>query len=131
MDRLPLENISSRSEAEQSLNAELDDIFLTRFLLQNLVREGNRYRWRLNLPAIENNIEQITSFPDFDDTVSFANPASFIGGKDSDFIAPGHHQAIFKHFPRATIELIEDAGHMLHIDQPEKLQGLIEKIIRR
>ena len=129
MKWLNLDEISSRSEAEQYLNSFLDDIFLSRFLLQNLVRDDNGFHWRINIPAIENNIEQITSFPGFDDSIHYAKSAGFVGGKNSGFITPDHHQRIFKLFPRAQIELINDAGHMLHIEQPEKLQEIIEKII--
>jgi pimeloyl-ACP methyl ester carboxylesterase len=39
------------------------------------------------------------------------------------------YHARLKHVPQLTQALIEDAGHMLHHDQPEQLATLIENFV--
>jgi pimeloyl-ACP methyl ester carboxylesterase len=129
MNNLPLDNIKSRNEAEKILNDQINDIFLTRFLLQNLARTDNGFEWRLNLPAIQSNIEYISSFPDIGPDTQYEKPALFLGGEKSHFVQPQYHEKIKKYFPNADIELIENAGHMLHIEQPDKTVSKLRKFL--
>ena len=54
-------------------------------------------------------------------------PVVFIAGEDSDYITPGAQANIQRQFPRATIEWIEEAGHLIHIDQPQALINCLKK----
>lgn len=119
MQNLPLDQINNRNEAGEILNDQINDLFLTQFLLQNLLRAEDGFEWRINLPAIQSNIESISSFPDMGNGKQYDKPALFLGGEKSHFVQPEYHGEIKKHFPNAEIELIENAGHMLHIEQPD------------
>ena len=129
MNNLPLDQIKNRNEAEKILNDQINDIFLTRFLLQNLSRTDNGFEWRFNLPAIQSNIEHISSFPDLELDAKYEKPALLLGGNNSHFVQPDYHGVIKKYFPNAEIELIENAGHMLHIEQPEVVINSIRQFI--
>ncbi|MGH8120309.1 MAG: alpha/beta fold hydrolase [Gammaproteobacteria bacterium] len=129
MRDLPLPGIKNRNEAEKMLDALINDPELARFLLQNLVKTGNGYAWRLNLPSLRTNIEDISGFPDFGPHAQFRKPALFLGGVNSYFIRPEHHPVIHGFFPKAEIEPIADAGHMLHLDQPEIVLDKIRRFI--
>ena len=117
LNNLPLDRITSRNEAETILDQTINDQALTRFLLQNLTRSGPGFQWRINIRAIEENIEYINTFPEDIDNLQWNKPALFLGGKNSMFIQPRFHKSILELFPAAEIELIENAGHMLHIEQ--------------
>lgn len=130
MQNLPLDSINNRNEAELILNEQFDDLFLVRFLLQNLVRTENGFEWRINLPAIQDNIDLINSFPQLETGKSFDNPVRFLGGKTSDFITPTHLQTIHKYFPGADVDHVENAGHMLHVEQPEKVLDELRLFLR-
>ena len=129
MQDLPLDQVKNRIEAGTILNNQLNDTFLSQFLLQNLNRDENGFQWRLNLPAILNNIEFISGFPDIGTDIKYDKPALFLGGKNSHFIQADYHRTIRGYFPRVEIELIENAGHMLHIEQPEVVVDRIRRFI--
>lgn len=126
---LSLSRIRSRKEAEQKLDALINDITLSRFLLQNLTRSRSGYRWRINLETIKNNIERISNFPVPAPHSVYHRPALFLGGAESHLLQPSHLPTIRAYFPAATIEVINGAGHMLHIDQPEIVLDRIAKFI--
>jgi len=129
MHNLPLDRIKNRNEAEKILNDQINDIFLTQFLLQNLVKSEKGFEWRFNLRAIQDNIETISSFPEIEPNTKYDKPALFLGGATSHFIQPQYHDDIRKYFPNADIELIENAGHMLHIEQPEVVVDKIRNFL--
>lgn len=119
MQNLPLEKIRNRNEAEHLLNEMINDVKLSRFLLQNLVRTAAGYRWRINLATIQNNAEHISNFTLPVPHAIYDRPALFLGGKGSRLLQPVHHPATMALFPAARIELIDRAGHMLHIEEPD------------
>lgn len=129
MQDLPLDQVKNRNEAEIILNGQINDTFLSQFLLQNLNKDENGFQWRLNLLAIQNNIEFISGFPDIGPDTKYDKPALFLGGKNSHFIQPEYHKTIRGYFPKAGIELIENAGHMLHIEHPEVVVDKIRKFL--
>jgi pimeloyl-ACP methyl ester carboxylesterase len=130
MQDLPLNQVKDRIEAGKILNNQVNDAFLSQFLLQNLNRDENGFQCHINLPAILNNIEYISGFPDIGTVIKYDKPALFLGGKNSHFIQTGYHQTIRGYFPGAVIELIENAGHMLNIEQPDVLVDRIRQFIK-
>ena len=42
----------------------------------------------------------------------------FIGGADSPYITDDRHAEIYRLFPLADIEMIENCGHWVHADKP-------------
>ncbi len=101
MQDLQLDQVKDRIEAGIILNDQINDTFLSQFLLQNLNRDENGFQWRLNLPAIQNNIELISGFPDIGSDTKYDKPALFLGGKKSHFIQPDYHKTIQGYFPKA------------------------------
>ena len=53
-------------------------------------------------------------------------PVLLVGGRDSNF-GPADDLP----FPRREVAWIEDAGHMLHFEQPEALAAVIEKFLTK
>jgi len=127
MKQLPLHTIKNRDEAETLFCPTIGDRNLCRFLLQNLVRTGNGFTWRINLPVLENNIDRIADFPEFPPSQRFDGPSLFLGGSQSDFIVNDHLPVIRQLFPSADIQWLEQAGHMLHVEQPD---AVFDKIIQ-
>ncbi len=117
MQSLDLSQISSRSEADKALAAKVDDPLVRAFLLQSLkVREG---RWSLNLEALGNEMANIMSFPDIDAT--FTGPTLFLAGGRSDYIREDYSASIKRLFPKAMVEVIPNAGHWLHAEEPSQV----------
>jgi pimeloyl-ACP methyl ester carboxylesterase len=118
---LPLQEVETRSDADMMLRDEITDDGMRSFLLQNLIQEGDAYSWRVNLKAIKDNLSSIGGFPAPVTINSLACPALFLGGVNSDYIQPDHHPIIRKFFSNSLIHTISNAGHWLHVEQPEKV----------
>ena len=118
---LPVASLQSRGEADALLAKRVADPALRTFLLTNLVRDGNGFKWRINLPAIVDAMPGIEGFGHYDDTVSSPVPSLFLRGSRSLYIADEGRAAIKRLFPNAVVEKIPDAGHWVHADQPELL----------
>jgi pimeloyl-ACP methyl ester carboxylesterase len=46
-------------------------------------------------------------------------------------VLPRHHDAIKQSFPAACFEVIPEAGHWLHADQPERFGTFVEQFLRK
>ena len=53
-------------------------------------------------------------------TASYDGPALFIRGDRSEYILPNDYPEIKKHFPKAVIETVDNAGHWLHAENPKQ-----------
>ncbi|BCX81417.1 esterase [Methylomarinovum caldicuralii] len=127
---LPLERIHSRREAEAWLNQHLDNPLVCQFLLQNLVADDHRYRWRIDLDLIAEALPGIVGFPLDDQVRPFEGPTLFIAGGRSEYLKPQYHQAIRTLFPNARIQTIANAGHWVHSDEPEVFLDVVRCFLR-
>ena len=64
---LRLDRIESRAEADQLLRQNIPEDQLRAFLMQNLVRESDSWRWQVNWPVIQRDLERLTGFIDLAD----------------------------------------------------------------
>lgn len=90
------------------------------FIAKNLQRIGHeRLAWRMNLDAIEENLEQISArFPS--DGI-YTGPVLVIKGGNSDYIT-GEDEPLFRrYFPGIVFKTIPHASHWVHADQPDAL----------
>ena len=86
------------------------------FLLQSLAFADGRAAWKLNLPALAEQMPRIMAFPDV--RPGFAGPALFVTGARSDYVRPEHWPRIRALFPAAERSEIAGAGHWLHAEAP-------------
>ena len=117
--KLNFDQISSRKEADEELSKHIRDFGVRQFLLKNLywVEQG-KLGFRFNFEVLQNKMEEIgDSIPP---TALYEGPALFIRGDRSEYIQPTDLSDIKKHFPHATIETVDNAGHWLHAENPEQ-----------
>ena len=114
-----------RGDVDQALAAAIPEAGLRSFLLQNLVNAEGRLAWRLNLAALDANMGQLTGFPDDLGAMSFAGPALFLAGGDSDYVPESAHGTIRRLFPAAEIAVIPGAGHWVHAERPDEMQARV------
>ena len=126
---LPLEFLATRGAADAALAPALPDPGLRQFLLQNLVSEGTRLRWRIDLAAISEALPDLTGFPPTTRGAVYEGPTLFLRGDRSDYVAHRHEPRIRTLFPFATIATIEDAGHWLHAEQPAAVVARLERFL--
>lgn len=126
MMALDLSRLESREDASRALATDIGSERVRLFLLKNLTRDSNQqFAWKLNLPALRNNLDAIMDGLPVEKTVGAGGlrgfPVLFIRGEQSDYIGPGDHETIRKLFPMAEIVTIPNAGHWLHAEQPALL----------
>ena len=117
---LVLDQYESRSAVDKALQENIPDDLLRGFLLQNLERNDQHWRWKVNWPAIKNNLRQITGFPDLGEDWLINTPTLFIRGEHSDYIGATEEAVIAAHFRQATVSTVATAGHWLHAEQPQQ-----------
>ncbi|NNJ88024.1 MAG: alpha/beta fold hydrolase [Eudoraea sp.] len=114
---LPLDEISSRSQADFILAEHLHDWGIRQFLLKGLhwIEKG-RLAFRFNLKVLSERMEEIGE--SIGSTSTYPGPALFLRGSRSEYITMEDLTEIKRHFPKASLETIEDAGHWLHAENP-------------
>jgi esterase len=131
MRELDLAAIKRRSDADAALAPAIPDAAERAFLLQNLVLEDGRARWRLNLEAIEREMPRLVGFPAIPAGRTYDGPSLFVAGGRSDYLRPEHELIIRRLFPSAEIANIDNAGHWLHAEQPAAFLTVVEAFLNR
>ena len=133
LQSIDLMKVKDRASAFEHLGSAIHSTAIRQFLLKNLKRTENGFRWSLNLESLNNNLEEIyDAVWDVEQEVHSTIPVFpllFIKGAKSDCIRDLDEMAIRKHFPRAVIRVIENAGHWVHADKPDQLLTIVESFL--
>jgi pimeloyl-ACP methyl ester carboxylesterase len=119
LSKLDFSIIQSRGEAEDILSEYIKDEGTKLFLLKNLYRKNkNELGLRINLPILSAKIGEVgAALPG---NTIFKGDTLFLGGEKSGYIEPMDEILIKKHFPKAKIGTISNAGHWLHAENPDE-----------
>lgn len=124
LSALDLDALSSRTQADKELAAWVDDEVVRQFLLSNLERNADgSFAWRINLPILRDSYPALRDKPAGEGV--FDRETLFIRGDLSDYITEAHRQETLRHFPRATVKTLMQAGHWLHAEKPETFNRLV------
>jgi pimeloyl-ACP methyl ester carboxylesterase len=128
MQRLDLDALTTRNEADEALRDAVPSRMVRSFLLQSLVREGQDiqegvaprgWRWRLNLDLLARDLGELRGFPKPPPGASFDGPVLWIAGANSTYVLPEDRPHMDALFPATRLVRIKDAGHWVHSEQPE------------
>jgi pimeloyl-ACP methyl ester carboxylesterase len=122
-----LANLKSRNEADKLLREQIPDIGTRMFLLQSLVGSPGSYHWRLNLPVLLEFMDEISDFPECQESASVTS--LFLAGQRADYLRPRHHSKILEMFPNSRFEDIEGAGHWLHAEKPAEVLNAVNNFL--
>ncbi|PIP58498.1 MAG: alpha/beta hydrolase [Verrucomicrobia bacterium CG_4_10_14_3_um_filter_43_23] len=123
---IDLTHLKSRHEAEKAIETTVPDWAMRQFLLTNLAREGDSWKWNPNLQGLLANLAPLMKSPIKENEV-FHGHAFFIRGESSGYVLDEDKEAIKKHFPRSALMTFKDGGHNLHIETPEKFARAISR----
>ena len=105
----------------------LPDAGVRQFILTNAVREGEGFRWRLNVPALEAS----TVSADFANvTGTYEGPALLVAGGRSPYVTEADLSVMRRRFPAAAIKTIPEANHWLHVSAPDALVETLRGFLR-
>ena len=133
MRAVDLAGLRDRAAAEATLRPFVPDPVVRSFLLQNLRREGDGWRWQMNLRLLGDELDRIAGWPDLTDAphhvAPYPGPVLWVGGARSDYIRPEHAPAMRALFPRVQSVTVKGAGHWVHADQPEVFAAVLRRFL--
>jgi esterase len=127
LNAIPLEKIKSRKDADDILAEYINHPGIRQFLLKSLGRNGDGFEWKINLPVITSNIENVGEAIHTDKP--FPKPTLFMGGEKSDYILEADKKEISQLFPNSKIIYLKDAGHWLHAEQPAAVTATVQAFL--
>ena len=114
---------SSRDDIEVALSEYIEEIPVRLFLLKNVVHRDGKYSWKMNLEAIHTGYstlrEAVLGWQPFDGSTLF------IRGGRSDYVLDEHEVSILTLFPNSEISTIEEVGHWVHAEAPERFGAMV------
>jgi pimeloyl-ACP methyl ester carboxylesterase len=120
--------VTDRRAATELMSAYVSNPGVQLFLLKNLAREGNNFKWRMNLPAIRAAYYQIIGGVGLPGE-SYAGPALFLRGGNSGYVQDDDLPLIKEMFPQATLETVAGAGHWVHAEKPAEVMKAVGSFI--
>ena len=119
LNALNFDEIHSRNEADTQLERQITDFGTRQFLLKNLYWvEKGKLGFRFNLEVLSHKMNEIGE--NIGVTDNYPGPTLFLRGDRSEYISSNDISEITKHFPKATLDTIDNAGHWLHAENPKQ-----------
>ena len=133
MRSLDLERLPDRASADAHLQPYVPDPVIRSFLLQNLRRDGDRWRWQMNLALLGDELDTVGGWPDLTAepyrAQPYPGPVLWVRGSRSDYVQPAHAPVMRALFPRVRSVVVKEAGHWVHADQPEVFASLVRRFL--
>ncbi|EHQ52612.1 alpha/beta hydrolase fold protein [Ectothiorhodospira sp. PHS-1] len=129
LQQLPVADLSRREDADIALARAIPEAPVRRFLLMNLERGPEGFRWRIPLDILRQALPTLVGYPETG--APYEGPALFIRGERSDYVRNADRPLIEARFTRARLMTLKDTGHWLHVQAPgpfgQILQGFLDR----
>ena len=127
--RIDLDAVERRSDAEEQIEALIDDNGVRQFLLKSLDRTtAGNYEWKFNLDVLHNDYPNMLKAVKSDTVLD--KPVLFIRGGRSNYVKESDLEDFKKNFPQAQLETIDNAGHWLHAEAPKEFLEASTQFLR-
>ena len=124
------DRIERRDQAEEALREAVPNRTVRSFLLQNLRRTDDGWRWQVNLELLGEEMAGLAGWPDDElGEASYDGPVLWVGGADSDYISDESAGEMDRPFPRNRRVLVKGAGHWVHSEQPEVFLEVLRRFL--
>jgi pimeloyl-ACP methyl ester carboxylesterase len=133
MRGLDLESLASRGDADAALAPEVPDPTVRAFLLQNLRRDGDGWRWQANLDVLGADLATISGWPGerLAGVAPYPGPVLWVAGARSDYVTSAGAEAMDRWFPTNRLVRVKEAGHWVHSEQPEVFLEIVRRFVSR
>jgi pimeloyl-ACP methyl ester carboxylesterase len=131
MRGLDLGSLSRRDDADAALAEDVPNATVRAFLLQNLRREGDGWRWQVNLDVLGSALPVIGGWPEdqLAGTPPYRGPVLWVAGARSDYVTPASAEAMDRWFPTNRLVRVKDAGHWVHSEQPAVFLEVLRRFL--
>jgi len=120
-----LKDMKTRKDAIAKLNRFIEDPGTQAFLLKSLYQENDEWKWRFNLNLLVRDYNLLSDWS-LSNREVYKGKVLFVKGEKSDYMTRDHQATIIKQFPKASAKIV-DAGHWLHAEKPQIVNGIITK----
>lgn len=127
--QLDLEEVRSRTQADDELEELIPDRTVRRFLLQNLHHKGDVWFWLPNLDLLADSLHAVGGWPAIEG--EFDGPTVWVAGGRSPYILPEHAEPMQKLFPRVRQVTLKNAAHWVHADEPEAFTTIVRMLLEQ
>ena len=129
---MDLSALGQRADADAALSDAVPNTTVRSFLLQNLRREADSWRWQPNLLGLQRDLPGFVSWPadELAGCPPYEGPVLWVGGATSTYITDEYAPAMDQLFPRNRRVTIKNAGHWLHSEQPEVFLEVLRRFLR-
>lgn len=128
---LDLGKVERREDADTLLAATEPDETIRAFLLQNLRRDGDGWRWAANLEAVLRSGRTLADWPE--DRLAglppYAGRVLWLAGERSGYVRPDYDEAMRRWFPHYRKVTIKGAGHWLHSERPDVFTEVLRRFL--
>jgi len=131
MKAIDLQALERRSDADLALQEAVPDPMVRGFLLQSLRREGDGWRWLLNLDLLGRDLDLITDWPEdrLAGVAAYERLVLWVGGQHSHYVLDEYAEAMGRWFPRNRRVTVKGAGHWVHSEQPEVFVEVLRRFL--
>ena len=124
LSQLDFSLLKSRGAADKALASYVDDMGTRMFLLKNLYWvEKGQLGLRINLEVLKEQVTEVGEALPIQAT--FDKPTLFLRGDKSEYIGESDEAIIHRHFSKAMIVRISNAGHWLHAENPDDFRKAV------
>ncbi len=130
MQGLDLAVLGRRADADAALTPAVPERTVREFLLQNLRREGDGWRWQVNLDVLGRDLEVLSGWPEeqLAGVAPYDGPVLWVAGADSRYVRSEHEDAMRRLFPRTRKVVVKDAGHWVHAQKPDVVVDVLRRL---
>jgi pimeloyl-ACP methyl ester carboxylesterase len=131
MQGMDLAAITTRAEADAALVDAVPNTTVRSFLLQNLRRDGDGWRWQANLEVLGRDLAELGGWPEDDlaGTSPYEGPVLWVAGETSPYVSDEFAPAMERYFPRVRRVTVKGAGHWVHSEQPEIFLEVLRRFV--
>lgn len=129
MRAVDLAGLKSRGEAEAAMEPYVESWALRKFLTTNLERDGEGFRWVINLDVIEASLREIEKNP-LREADRYEGDALFVMGGKSRYFAREEVPLLRRYFPASGLEVIAESGHNPHFECRERFVDIVSDFVR-
>ncbi|TSI18778.1 alpha/beta fold hydrolase [Brevibacterium aurantiacum] len=127
---LDLNEIESRTAADEALQEKIPEDTIRGFLLQNLRPTSAGYAWQPNLTLLNESLPAIGDFPEMGEA-TFDGPMLWIAGETSDYVSREDLPLMRSLFPRTTLLTVKGSGHWVHSEKPQTFISSLQAFLAR
>lgn len=125
--QLDLDEVTSRSYADEALTELIPTDRIRRFLLQNLRHKGDSWSWLPNLDLLGDHLHDVGGWPRIEGV--YDGPVLWVNGGRSPYVQPEHLAPMRELFPRVLQLTLKNASHWVHSDDPDAFVTVVRHFL--